>query len=400
MVLEQEYLSPEQSRICAILSTISGSVSIASCLVLIILYTWFKEYKTFHLRLIYVQTWLDLLLSVCYVLGANTREKLISENSGGLLCGLEAGFLQLTGVASILWTGALAHTFLRVLGYKDDLVRRFEAPYHLIVWGCSLTNVLVLTLGNGFGDAGLWCWISGDRSAIWYRFGLYYFPTLLVLIWNVCCYALAARRLHMESATSVAAHMSGFLTPSRQVQSIRIITSFGIFVFVFFLVWIISFSNRVAHAIHPDRVIFWLYVCEAITEPSLGFLNVLAYGITEEVFQKAGREIFRSCCPRSRAPPRSSQNIQVSLSSPSESPATSPESSHTRLIKPIKRKKKDAWIESFIAEYDRPPSPPTSRLGASPPSHSLETTPLILDDHLRPMYFSHDRSNDYSSQQE
>ena len=389
-VQEQEDLNGDQSKIIAILVSCSGAVSVCACLVLIVLYTWFREYKRFHLRLIYVQTWIDLLLSITYIVGANSRLALITHSDdGALICDFQGGILQLLALSSILWTGAIAHTLLLVLGYKDDLVRRFEVAYHLLVWGVSLTSVLILALVNGFGDAGLWCWISGRTSAAWFRFGLYYLPSFLLLFWNITCYALAASRLRQEARGSVASHMSQtYVAGTPRMANIRIITSFGTFVFVYVLVWVIGFSNRLLHAIHPQKVVFWLYCAQAIAEPSLGFLNVLAYGITEEVFKKA-KLLVRGYFRRLRAGMHSAdgqavmdhkhQNIQSSSSealnlSRANSRAINPSAlESTHIIKPLSGHKSDEWYNSFVSEYDRPPSPTRLNLGSS------DDTPYMMN---------------------
>lgn len=399
MVVEEEYLQPHQTYICSILATISGSTSIGACLLLIVLYTIYGEYKTFHLRLIYVQTWLDLFLAITYVVGANTREHLINEVGGEIECNIEGGFLQLTALASCLWTGALAHTILLVLGYKDDLVRRFEVPYHLIVWGFSLTSVLILLLANGFGDAGLWCWISGRQRAVWFRFGLYYIPCLLVLCWNVACYMLAAQRIKQENATSVAVHHSGYYmasqtTPIHPVGSVRIFSSFRTFVFVYFLVWVIGFSNRVVHAIQPTHAVFWLYIAQAIAEPSLGLLNVLAYGITDEVFRKARRSLrrWRNRSKKHQALlSQGSESIQVPLPPHVADSTGVLGAEEARLIKPPKRGSNNEWYESFMHEYDEAPSPPTARTPHAHPGSSLEEYGSFSNtgiEHLRNSYLS------------
>ena len=127
----QEILTVGQSHVIAVLATISGCVSVGFCLLLITLYTWFQEYKTFHMRLIYVQTWLDLLLSIWYIAGANSRSALINSNDNGvIICDFQGGILQLLA-----------------LRYPERIWHRFPLwlrtyPEH----GCPSENVVRLTL--------------------------------------------------------------------------------------------------------------------------------------------------------------------------------------------------------------------------------------------------------------
>jgi Slime mold cyclic AMP receptor len=152
---EDEDLSANEEFTLRVMVSVSGTLSILACLVIISSYVYFREYYIFHLRLILIMSCIDLCIAVMMVAGVNTRQKFIDTSCFDVQCEVEAALLQFVCLAGLLWTGCLAHTFLKVLGNKDDAVSRFEAPYHIVTWGFCGCSVLVLALSGAFGDAGV-----------------------------------------------------------------------------------------------------------------------------------------------------------------------------------------------------------------------------------------------------
>jgi Slime mold cyclic AMP receptor len=433
-----ENLSSNEEFTLRVIVSVSGTLSILACLGIISSYIYFREYYVFHLRLILLMSCIDLFVAIMMVVGVNTRPSFIGTSTRDVQCEVEAGLLQFGCLAGLLWTACLAHTFLKVLGDKDDAVHRFEAAYHVITWGFCTTSVLVLALANAFGDAGLWCWIQGRGDNELFRFAFFYVPGLVVLLWNVGCYWRAARQLRHEgrsSSTAVLQSSGGAGVTQRRRKNARIVNSFRQFVLVYVLVWLFGFANRVQHLAKPREPVFWLYCCQAIVEPSVGLLNALVYGLNDDLVDRLA-QLTRSigarmpaplryvlCCecivPRSameaRETPRRRRRLQrkrrhraaagsaplptaaaADVTSPSTTSSASanderqswlsfgygstrPTSSaahhsnvgdeepppigdeQARLMNRTRDKDKDDWYQSFMSEYDEPPSPTRSR---------------------------------------
>jgi len=282
MVVDTTELPPDQEAVIGILISVSGALSAIGCLFIIVSYCLFRVWRHFHLRLILFLTICDLAACITSIFGTKTRR----EPFPPIACYSSAALLQLSSLSSFLWTACIAHTLDQVIRKGNDKVERFEKYYHLICWGIPIGCDIYLWLTHRLGDADLWCWILPGQDA--YRFGMFYIPLSLVIVYNVITYFMVTRKLKKEQKLIVK------VMEDNNDHTIQ--TSFRWFLLVLLVCWVPAIANRIQNYLYPNSPIFWLYCLHGFFSPLQGLLNSVIYGFNDELRRNYRRFFDRNTC--------------------------------------------------------------------------------------------------------
>ena len=111
--------------------------------------------------------------------------------AGGAVCTTQGVFIQFFGMATVLWTCAIAANLYATVCLKlGEYAEQYEKWYHIVVWSVSATLAIVVGAADQYGDAGLWCWVKGTDGGGAYRLGCFYSVLVLAWIFNCVIYVL------------------------------------------------------------------------------------------------------------------------------------------------------------------------------------------------------------------
>ncbi|KAH9320705.1 hypothetical protein KI387_015344, partial [Taxus chinensis] len=89
---------------------------------------------------------------------------ILGDPGKGFFCYAQGYSTHFFCVASFLWTTTIAFTLHRtVVRHKTD-IEELGAIFHLYVWGTSLVMTIIPSIGDGYGQTGVWCWVQTARA--------------------------------------------------------------------------------------------------------------------------------------------------------------------------------------------------------------------------------------------
>lgn len=252
--MELTQFSLLQEEVLLTITTFGSILSILSALFIFLSYLWYPSLQSFPYKLIVSLTLSDAFTCAAYIIGMHPAS-----------CHVQAGMIQFFSVASVLWTGCFAFNVYQVLVCGNATVDRWEARYHLFVWGMSAVLLFINLFLNSFSRGFLYCWISSEFSYL--RILTWYVPLITTMIFNAVIYLRISRSLANQADIEA------------RLVNIRLMQYIGLFVFAH--MW--ALFNRVQNWISPEYPIFFLYCMQAIFSPLQGFFDSCLYGVNYEV---------------------------------------------------------------------------------------------------------------------
>mmetsp|Transcript_7653 Transcript_7653/g.10561 ORF Transcript_7653/g.10561 Transcript_7653/m.10561 type:complete len:320 (+) Transcript_7653:140-1099(+) len=255
MTTESPLSSSEEEIINAVLYFSSG-LSLLGSLFIIFTYILFKETRTFGTKLIFFLSIADFCAALSW----------FPWNVNSTLCTVQASILQFSEIASYMWSFVISFSLFQVffLEHQEEPGKRFVL-YHTISWGYPAITVVLSVFFNRFGKAGSWCWIADPRDP----FRLFVYGTL-VIVASFTIFCLISIRLKMKHIES----------DFKRILNKRL----RLYVLAFLITQLPAVVNRLQNAVQPDKPIFWLFLLQAIFQPSHGLVNCLVYGFSEDQF--------------------------------------------------------------------------------------------------------------------
>lgn len=153
-----------------------------------------------------------------------------------------------------------------------------------VCWCYPLVLTIVMIFAGVFGDSDSYCWIDKnlDRKTrtIWTMIA-FYIPLWLCEIYIICIYAfiiikiawrwmIKSRIFHGDFAQEIAK------------QNMVVIFKLSLYPTILLIAYIFPTINRI-HQFFGDTN-FWLLFLHIIGSHSIGFLNAIVYGVTQNVF--------------------------------------------------------------------------------------------------------------------
>uniref|UniRef100_A0A0D6R682 G-protein coupled receptors family 2 profile 2 domain-containing protein n=1 Tax=Araucaria cunninghamii TaxID=56994 RepID=A0A0D6R682_ARACU len=265
-------LTAEQKHILTVVNVGASALSLAGSAFIVLCYLQFKELRKFSFKLVFYLALSDMFCSFFNILG---------DPAKGFFCYAQGYSTHFFCVASFLWTTTIAFTLHRtVVRHKTD-VEELGSIFHLYVWGTSLVMIIIPSIGDGYGQTGVWCWVQTTAKAgKVLQFITFYAPLWGAILFNGFTYFQVIRMLN--NATRMAAGMS-----DRQLQvDARVdkaLNRWGYYPLILIGSWTFATLNRIHDFIDPRHKIFWLSFLDVGTAALMGLFNSIAYGLNASV---------------------------------------------------------------------------------------------------------------------
>ncbi|KAJ3086142.1 hypothetical protein HK102_013472, partial [Quaeritorhiza haematococci] len=196
------------------------------------------------------------------------------------LCTVQGAFVQVFVTSAMFWTAIISAQCLMAIMQQKPVqsFRHLEPIYHALAWGLPTLMVVIMygvsfrnpERGPIFGDATLWCWISGNWNI--YRLIFFYIPLWLIFIFNLFVYVYVGKTVWLSTKRirQTATQASHGLNPdipnspmvanaNRTIQRYARKTSF--YLLAFFINWLFGTINRIENQF--GKPIFALFVLHA-----------------------------------------------------------------------------------------------------------------------------------------
>lgn len=195
---------------------ISGSVSAAGSLFIIVSFGYFPESRKFSRKILVYMSIADFFSSGSFVWASFIHSPMDAPSTQCIVQGFTLQFFYLS---SYLWTSCFAFHLFQLIWKKNPNSERYELYYHILSWGvpaalCAyfLVKHLMNEPSMGFAERP-WCWIRNvkdDTTWSWTgsleQFLFFYLPVTVSLVYNLLVYAFLARVV-----VSFGARMCGLL---------------------------------------------------------------------------------------------------------------------------------------------------------------------------------------------
>ena len=243
--------------------SISSSLSLIGCLMMIIVYFKYSELQSFAFKLIAYLAFLDLLHSILFLIP--TYESASTDN----ICICQAFFITIVTLESVIWTSVIS-ICLYVSVVKEANMDLYinKIFLYVTVFCISVSFIPMLNGMDGYAARLGWCWIKDDL----FKFILLYFPLWLIIILNAVIYMIVIRRIKSEFGKYRELISSGKpLIRKLRMYPILLIISFT-------PVTILRFLESIQEQ-SPVELIMISGVFTCLN----GFLNFMVYGCTQQV---------------------------------------------------------------------------------------------------------------------
>lgn len=293
--------SPSERRALEITGAVSGSVSMAGCVCVLVSYYMLQPEKRRELgvKMVVYEIYLDFFQALVMSWTTLFLPTEGADPSGG--CIFQAFSIQLL-LAAVLWNGVMAVNFycLVVLHTSPKSLRKMLKVELVIMLVCCIIIALSLLFTGKFGNAGLWCWIPASFPFI--QIGCFYVFVFIAWVISVCCLvkiskasaapieaAINSASLEnleaISTAGSVTTNAHSELVTAARESAVRIKWRLFAYVFAFIFIWIFGLMNRIVGIVRsyngqsPSFATNFLHV---LFVPMQGFLDALIYfGIVE-----------------------------------------------------------------------------------------------------------------------
>lgn len=253
----------------------------------------------------------DIFQSVAFIAGAGqTLESSTSwMKSAPALCETQGFILQVFAFATPMWVLAICVTLHMIVVKTREGGFKYIMVVSLLCWGIPLLlGVIPFTFDTsahggwaGYGPTGAWCWIhssnttNSSSSAIVNieQWALFYVELMIIFVCVVVFAGTMIAHIHKKyKNTQMWAHWK-----KRQGVIIRRLL---LFPFAFIIAWSGGITNHVWDLFHPGQSNYDLGIFHACTVCSQGWLNAIAYGLTNQKLVKAIWEHWVLMCCRGK----------------------------------------------------------------------------------------------------
>lgn len=253
---------------------IASLFSIFGCIVIILIFLRFRRLRKHFSRLVVYLTISDFWFCCGNILGH------FPDNGSG--CFVQSLLATYFGLASILWTGAIAYSLRRVIENCAEFNEAVLEPRMLqVCWGVPFLLTAATLIVVRFEPAGFWCWIDSTAMGEIARLITFYIP-----LWSCICYCtFTYRRLQKRMSyllnTEINANRFSIIDPESSNQDEkRALDRLMMFPMVLCFCWTAGSINRIIGIFFPSFSWSLLNYIAVTTGSLQGFLNACLYGST------------------------------------------------------------------------------------------------------------------------
>jgi len=254
---------------------VASLFSIVGCIIIILMFLRFRRLRKHFSRLVVYLTISDFWFCCANILGH------FPDNGSG--CFVQALLATYFGLASILWTGAIAYSLKRVIencaGFNEAVL---EPRMLQVCWGVPFLLTVATLIVVRFEPAGFWCWIDSTAMGEIARLITFYIP-----LWSCICYCtytyrrLQTRMSYLLNSTDINAHRFSIIDPeSTHQDETRALNRLMMFPMVLCFCWTAGSINRIVGIFFPTFSWSLLNYITVTTGSLQGFLNACLYGST------------------------------------------------------------------------------------------------------------------------
>ena len=167
-----------------------------------------------------------------------------------------------------------------ILSIQQVSTYRFEKYFHVLCWIFPFLWASLPFIGNSYGQAGVWCWIKREATAL--RFGTWYILKFSIILLLVISYFYILLKVLRQKGqwngthNADAAQENGFLLKEiKQLAAYPLIYSF---------LSLPTLVYRIEDAVHPDSLPkYYLLVLSVIFSPAIGAVNALVFAFYGDI---------------------------------------------------------------------------------------------------------------------
>jgi hypothetical protein len=270
--------NPEEEEVIWTVELACGSISVVCCLFITVCYSLFVSLRGYEFRLILYLTLSDMIASIMYM---------IPPSGNDHVCSFQGTMLSFA--TNLRLSFSLLMTIYLHFTHKasEDKIKENENFCLLIVFIISSIFAGVPFITNSYGNADGLCWIRVNRdnyfSGTLMRFGLFYVPLWIVIIYTHWVYYLMIQKIKDLRRSSI-------LTKSFAESTMR---KLRLYPAILAIGWLPASINRIIEIFDPEFKNLYLSTISLGLIAGLGFFNALAYGFTPEV-----RDVLMRSCLR------------------------------------------------------------------------------------------------------
>ncbi|KAK7090253.1 cyclic AMP receptor-like protein A isoform X2 [Littorina saxatilis] len=267
-------ISEDQSECDTVITIriVFASFSLIACLFMIVVIWLFRKFVVFAQRLILYLSIGAFCDSIAYLMSSSIED--------GPLCDFQAWWLTYFDWTVLLWVSCLTfNLYMNVI--QTRTTEQWEKGYHAVCWGVPLIMSTLPFIGDHYGPAGVWCWITEDIA---WRLGIWYVPLFIIigLLFFAYIYIFCMLRRRASS-------WEGTYDPDTERNHRMLkedIKPLQFYPFVYLIVSVFPLINRINSAVNPGHDKLWMVVAASISAPLHGVLNAIVFGMDKETMQR------------------------------------------------------------------------------------------------------------------
>jgi len=276
---------PSSYKKVAIVSAVSGIVSMIACTIILFLFVLFKKWIFFTQRLIFYL----ILASLCNAFSQILHPFSYIKDSGTQFC-VFGGFLEQVTSWMILNSVFSITTYLFAIAVFSRNTKRLELLYLSAIFVLPILIGLFPFIKSSYGPSGAWCWIKVQDPVTCQTFPpgqafmtvLWFLPFYILAIAMILMYAGIIVSLYRHKCRKNWASETTAETKHLNEESRKKIVSLIAYPIIYFILMQFSMMNRLENKVHPNNpsIVFWYL--SAICSPIAGGLLAVAYTLDKE----------------------------------------------------------------------------------------------------------------------
>jgi hypothetical protein len=253
-----EYLSIE------IVLIIGNSLSLLGSLFIICLFIIFSSIRSYAFKLVVYMSVADAIRSIGYII----------PNNSDALCLAQAVLTNFGSLSGVIWTSIIAFSIYCVVVLEME-IQSFEKFMILIGFILPFCITMLPFTTSSYGRAEGWCWVKLDQFELVWRIFAFYAIVFVSIVFNSVMYYQVIKELKLDI---------GYLRSSSHHISEKkaVHTRFSFYPLIIIICYTPVLIKRIIEAATSESF-FALNIISAIFMSSIGILNAITYGFTDNV---------------------------------------------------------------------------------------------------------------------
>ncbi|XP_065647342.1 cyclic AMP receptor-like protein A isoform X2 [Hydra vulgaris] len=265
--------APHQCSTVMIIQRFVSTVSLLGCLFIIVVICLFRAYRIFIQRLI-----LFLSISAAFQCISYVISDLYTNN---FVCQFQAFIMQYFSWSTLLWVVVM--TMNIILSIYQVSASKFEKYFHLVAWILPFFWASLPFKGNNYGQAGVWCWIKRDATAL--RFGTWYIPKFIIIFLLVLVFSFILLRVVRQNKQWKGTHNT--TDAKENVLLIKEVKQLAAYPLIYAILSLPTLIYRIEDAVHPNQLPkYYLLILSVLISPAIGAVNALAFAFYGDIRNK------------------------------------------------------------------------------------------------------------------